>query len=135
MRILDRLLVIVHLVLHGHFDQHEHIILGLGLAGDLHLLEAHRHRGGGELAEARNLQTQAEAKVATRAEVASAIVMCGAWIALWAGAWMWWRTTTFRPGCAILVNFPNCSINVTVPVFTWLGFKSGVVSADGRAGV
>eukprot|EP00964_Phaeocystis_antarctica_P041385 scaffold23655_cov65-Phaeocystis_antarctica.AAC.15 len=59
--------------------------------------------------------------------------MCGAWIALWAGAWIWWRTTTFRPGCAILVNFPNCSINVTVPVFTWLGFKSGVVSADGRA--
>tara|TARA_B100000768_G_C11197230_1_gene340086 strand:+ start:718 stop:1026 length:309 start_codon:yes stop_codon:yes gene_type:complete len=26
--------------------------------------------------------------------------------------------TTFRPGCAILVNFPNCSISVTVPVFT-----------------
>ena len=26
--------------------------------------------------------------------------------------------TTFRPGFAILVNLPNCSISVTVPVFT-----------------
>ena len=42
-RILDGLLVVVDLVLHGHADQHEDVILGLGLAGDLHLLEAHRH--------------------------------------------------------------------------------------------
>ena len=26
--------------------------------------------------------------------------------------------TKFRPGFAILVNFPNCSISATVPVFT-----------------
>ena len=26
--------------------------------------------------------------------------------------------TTFRPGFAILVNLPNCSISATVPVFT-----------------
>ena len=45
-RILDGLLVVVDLVLHGHADQHEDVILGLGLAGDLHLLEAHRHLAG-----------------------------------------------------------------------------------------
>ena len=58
-RVLDRLLVFVDLVLHGHTDQHEDVILGLGLAGDLHLLEPHRHRGGGELTEARNHNVQA----------------------------------------------------------------------------
>lgn len=58
-RILDGLLVLVDLVLHGHLNHHEDVILGLGLAGDLHLLEPHRDRGGGELTEARNHDVQA----------------------------------------------------------------------------
>ena len=58
-RILDRLIVGPDLVLHGNADQDEHVILGLRLAGHLHLLQAHRHGGRRELAAAGNHHVEA----------------------------------------------------------------------------